>query len=106
MFYFRADGNEKIAMGHVMRCLTIAEALRERGEKVLFLTADESPVQFIEKRGFGERYCMAAMMNWRRNCPGSQRFWQETVGKGGQVSWWTAILLHHIIWKSCDSPQR
>ena len=53
MFYFRADGNEKIAMGHVMRCLTIAEALRERGEKVLFLTADESPVQFIEKRGFG-----------------------------------------------------
>lgn len=52
MFYIRADGNEKIAMGHVMRCLTIAEALRDLGEKTAFITADEKPVELIEARGF------------------------------------------------------
>ncbi len=55
MFYIRADGNEKIGMGHIMRCLTIAEALRERGEKVCFLTADDKPVKQIEKAGFPVR---------------------------------------------------
>lgn len=52
MFYIRADGNREIAMGHMMRCLTIAEALRALGEEVLFLTADEDPVELIEERGF------------------------------------------------------
>lgn len=53
MFYIRADGNEKVGMGHVMRCLTIAEALRRLGWEVLFITADERPVKLIEMRGFG-----------------------------------------------------
>lgn len=55
MFYIRADGNEKIGMGHIMRCLTIAEALRKRGAEVLFLTADEKPVKLIEERGFAAK---------------------------------------------------
>lgn len=29
MFYIRADGNTKIGMGHVMRCLSVAEAAAE-----------------------------------------------------------------------------
>ena len=52
MFYIRADGNEKIGMGHVMRCLTIAEALSHLGEKALFITADGNQAEFIEERGF------------------------------------------------------
>lgn len=55
MFYIRADGNEKIGMGHIMRCLTIAEALRKQGEDILFLTADEKPVKLIEERGFAAK---------------------------------------------------
>lgn len=55
MFFIRADGNEKIAMGHVMRCLTIAEALKRLGEEVLFITADEKPVGIIKERGFAVR---------------------------------------------------
>ncbi len=53
MFYIRTDGNSKIGAGHVMRCLSIAEALRDLGEVVLFLTADETSVKLIENRGFG-----------------------------------------------------
>lgn len=52
MFFIRADGNQQIAMGHIMRCLTIAEALRTLGEEILFLTADENPVNMIKERGF------------------------------------------------------
>lgn len=52
MVYIRADGNENIGMGHIMRCLTIAEALGRLGEKILFLTADENPARLIRERGF------------------------------------------------------
>ena len=52
MFYIRADGNEKIGMGHIMRCLTIADAIRAEGEEVCFLVADEKPVKVIQDRGF------------------------------------------------------
>ena len=31
MFYIRADGNTKIGMGHVMRCLSVAEATAKHG---------------------------------------------------------------------------
>lgn len=52
MFYIRADGNDKIGMGHICRCLSIAEALREQGEEVCFLTADDRPAALIQRRGF------------------------------------------------------
>ena len=52
MFYFRADGNEKIAMGHVMRCLSIAEAAADLGCSPVFITADNGCHSMIEERGF------------------------------------------------------
>lgn len=73
MFYIRADGNAKIGIGHVMRCLSIAEALKERvnrsafnapddgcralkglGEEhnPVFVTADDGCRALIEDRGF------------------------------------------------------
>ncbi len=52
MFYIRADGNETIGMGHIARCMTIAEALQAAGEEVCFLIADEKPVKVLEERGF------------------------------------------------------
>ena len=51
----RADGNNQIGIGHVMRCLTIAEALRGKGEEVIFLTADTSCAELIRERGFLHR---------------------------------------------------
>ena len=37
----RADSNEKIAGGHIMRTKSIAAALKEQGADVIFVTADE-----------------------------------------------------------------
>ena len=38
--YIRTDGNDKIATGHFVRCLCIAQALEELGKKVYFLVSD------------------------------------------------------------------
>ena len=48
----RADGNKEIAMGHIMRCLSIADALQGAGAEVIFVTAGEETRQLITDRGF------------------------------------------------------
>lgn len=50
--YIRVDGNEIIATGHVMRCLSIAEQLRKLGVEVTFVVADGRPRELIERKGF------------------------------------------------------
>ena len=50
--YIRADGNENIGTGHVMRCLSIAEQLKKLGAEVTFITADDSVSSVIKSRGF------------------------------------------------------
>jgi UDP-2,4-diacetamido-2,4,6-trideoxy-beta-L-altropyranose hydrolase len=52
---FRADASTQVATGHVMRCLTLAESLRERGADIHFLTRDlpGNLNGLIIERGFG-----------------------------------------------------
>ncbi len=38
----RTDGNQDIAAGHLMRCLSIAQALHEKKVPVFFAAADET----------------------------------------------------------------
>lgn len=52
MFYIRADANEIIGTGHIMRCLSIAEEMRRQGEDVTFIIADERPEKMIVAKGF------------------------------------------------------
>ena len=40
VIYIRTDGNSKIATGHLVRCLCIAQALEAIGSKVCFLVSD------------------------------------------------------------------
>lgn len=55
MVVIRADANSKIGMGHVTRCLSVADALLKRGEEVLFVTADDTPVPLLTKKGIPYR---------------------------------------------------
>ena len=48
----RADGNQQIAMGHVMRCLSIADELQQMGADVIFVTAGDETEELICGIGF------------------------------------------------------
>ncbi|MBQ7565075.1 MAG: UDP-2,4-diacetamido-2,4,6-trideoxy-beta-L-altropyranose hydrolase [Lachnospiraceae bacterium] len=52
MICIRADMNDTVGLGHMMRCLSIADALKEKEPEVLFLTADEQGAALLEKRGY------------------------------------------------------
>lgn len=68
MFIIRADGNAKIGAGHLMRCLTIAQAVCRTGREeevperkgevwetepeILFLCADEDSAEMAREHGF------------------------------------------------------
>ncbi len=53
----RADANDTVATGHMMRCITIAKKLREKGRRVLFFTADQYPKAMLEQAGM-EYICL------------------------------------------------
>lgn len=52
MIVFRVDANEKVATGHLMRCLAIAEECRKQGETCQFLLAEDKETDRITERGF------------------------------------------------------
>ena len=51
MIGIRVDANEQIASGHVMRCMSVADALFSLGADVIFFTADEYCREMVLKRG-------------------------------------------------------
>lgn len=51
MIWIRADAGREIGSGHIMRCLSIADALSRMGEPVCFLLADTSAVPLLLKSG-------------------------------------------------------
>lgn len=50
--YIRTDMNEVVATGHVMRCLSIADAAKEMGKDTMFIVADEKPIEMLKQRGY------------------------------------------------------
>lgn len=52
MLYIRADMNKTIATGHIMRCLSIADAARRLGEESIFLLADGEAAKLLQQRGY------------------------------------------------------
>lgn len=48
----RVDANEIVATGHIMRCLTIAAAIRRQGADVRFISADDHIRPYVSKQNF------------------------------------------------------
>ena len=53
-FHFRVDSSEVIGSGHVMRCLTLADELREQGAECQFICREHEGHMMspIEQRGY------------------------------------------------------
>ena len=52
MILIRADANEVVGTGHIMRCLSLANAFSESGEEVAFCTADHRADDLIRSKGY------------------------------------------------------
>jgi UDP-2,4-diacetamido-2,4,6-trideoxy-beta-L-altropyranose hydrolase len=52
--FFRVDSSIEIGSGHVMRCLTFADLLREKDFKISFICREQSGnlIDYIENKGF------------------------------------------------------
>lgn len=58
----RADANEQIAMGHIMRCITIAKQMKNMRQKTIFFTADSYAHDLLEAAGM-EYVCLNTAWN-------------------------------------------
>ncbi len=70
---FRVDASVRIGSGHLMRCLTLAGIMRDRGAEVLFVCRDlpGKLCQFVEERGFRMQQLPRPMLD-------DQEGWQVT----------------------------
>lgn len=50
--FIRVDMNDIIATGHVMRCISIADAAKTEGIESVFILADEQAEEFVTARGY------------------------------------------------------
>ena len=98
---FRVDASLQIGSGHVMRCLTLAQALRERGAEALFVCRklDGHLGGLIKAQGFDvcllPAPCSAQKsLDWNAHAPWLEVLWQqdaqetiEALQDTGTVDW-------------------
>lgn len=65
----RADANKIIAMGHIMRCLSISDALKDFGAEVSFACASDDAKTLIESRGYAVEVFNTDYTNMKEDLP-------------------------------------
>ncbi len=91
--YFRTDGNNKIATGHVMRCLSIARACAKRGAGIKFIVSDSQSLALMQERFTVPRefeiYCLNSdYTNLREELPFLRSLAaQDKTGTAGIKPW-------------------
>ena len=68
----RTDASIKMGSGHVMRCLTLAESLREQGASVMFVSRkhDGNLNQIISEKGFQVKVLNQPLPSKKRTAEG------------------------------------
>lgn len=78
MVLFRVDGNSQIGTGHIMRCLSLAEAFQERGIRPVFVLAEPDMGSLIRQRGFECRVLGTAYDHMENELPLFCHCWGRT----------------------------
>lgn len=76
----RADGNAHIGVGHLMRCLTIADASACR-DRVCFWCADEASADLARRRGYEAESLGTDYRDMLSELPVLERLWSHRTGK-------------------------
>lgn len=93
MFIIRADGNAKIGAGHLMRCMTIAEALRgllcrdaegKAEDEIVFVCADVDSARLVEEHGFAAKVLHTDYRMMEQELPEWEKLYKELVQETDQ----------------------
>lgn len=88
MVIIRADGNAKIGAGHLMRCLTIAEALTDKlkgREEICFFCADEQSGDMVRANGFAVKVLESDYRDMESELPMWGRLVAESVSADDKI---------------------
>ena len=91
MILIRADGNARIGMGHLMRCMTVAEELamlQGSREGICFVCADEASGEFVRENGFRSYVLGTDYRDMESELPLNGPFLRINEPR----CWWTAIM--------------
>ena len=87
MIVFRADANETVATGHLMRCMTIAEACREKDAECEFWLAEDRETGRLREAGFPYRILGSHWDDLEGELPLLQKQFDELEAQGKKISY-------------------
>ena len=90
MIIFRADANETVATGHLMRCMTIAEACREKGVECEFWLAEDKETERLRQAGFSYRILGSQWDDLEKELPFLERQLDDLDRQGKKVTYLVA----------------
>lgn len=101
----RVDASQTIGSGHVMRCLTLANAMRERGAEVRFVCREHpgNLCDFIEEQGYpvsrlpmgsAQRDINNDALSCRHGMPAAPSCWDAVVGSATEIDAASALPTH------------
>ena len=113
---FRTDASAQIGSGHVMRCLTLADALRDRGAEVMFVCREHAGnlCDFIENKGYQLCRLLApaercSVLDWNQHANWLGVHWEqdarETISSFDRCDW--LIVDHYALdrkWETLIRP--
>ena len=90
MIIFRADANETVATGHLMRCMTIADACREKGVECEFWLAEDKETERLRQAGFSYRILGSQWDDLEKELPFLERQLDDLDRQGKKVTYLVA----------------